>query len=197
MVMPENRKTQERLDPRSPFVYDTREVGRRPGSMKRLRRPVRGPGNLGLELVRVPEGGELDLDLRVESVLEGVLVSGAITAPIEGECGRCLGPIERSVTVDVQELFAYPDSETDETTDQDEVSRVHGDLIDLEPVLRDAIVLSLPPNPLCRDDCAGLCPDCGGRLDELPAGHGHEQSDPRWAALDELYRSSPSGSDSN
>jgi uncharacterized protein len=189
--LPESRKLQERLDQRSPFVYDTREVGRRPGSMKRLQRPVPGPGDLGLELVKVPLGADIELDLRVESVVEGVLVSGAAAAPIVGECGRCLGPIERTVEVDVQELFAYPDSETDATADEDEVSRVQGDLIDLEPMLRDAIVLALPTNPLCRDDCAGLCADCGQRLDDLPPGHSHEQADPRWAALDGVF--SPDG----
>jgi uncharacterized protein len=189
--MPENRKTQERLDPRSPLVLDTRELGRRPGSMKRLRRPVPVPGDLGLELVRVPEGATVDLDLRLESVMEGVLASGTARVPVSGECGRCLGRIDDALTVEFQELYAYPDSPTDDTTDEDEVSRLHGDLLDLEPVLRDAVVLALPTNPLCRDDCPGLCPGCGTRWDVLPPDHTHEQGDPRWAALEQLYGSSP------
>lgn len=184
--MPENRKTQERLDPRSPLVFDTREVGRRPGSMKRLRRPVPVPDNLALDLVRVPVGTTLDLDLRLESVLEGVLASATVAVPFEGECGRCLDPVQETVVVDVQELYAYPDSETDETTDADEVSRLQGDLLDLEPALRDAVVLALPTNPLCRDDCPGLCPECGVRWDSLPPEHTHEVADPRWAALQTL-----------
>ena len=188
--MPENRKTQERLDPRSPLVFDTRELGRRPGSIQRLRRPVPVPGELGLELIRVPVGTTLDLDLRFESVMEGVLASGTARVPVSGECGRCLGRIDDAFGVEFQELFAYPDSPTDDTTDEDEVSRLHGDLLDLEPVLRDAVVLALPTNPLCRDDCPGLCPGCGTRWDELPAEHAHEERDPRWAALEQLYDAS-------
>ena len=195
--MPENRKTQERLDPRSPLVFDTREVGRRPGSMKRLRRPVPVPDDLGLELVRVPVGTTLDLDLRLESVLEGVLVSTTVSVPIEAECGRCLESFQDSVDVDIQELYAYPDSETDDTTDEDEVSRLQGDLLDLEPALRDAVVLALPPNPLCRDDCPGLCPECGVHWDALPPEHSHEVADPRWAALQSLQEPASESVDAN
>jgi uncharacterized protein len=195
--MPENRKTQERLDPRKPLVIDTREVGRRPGSMKRLRRPVPVPEGLELDLVRVPVGATLDLDLRLESVLEGVLVSTTVTAPVEGECGRCLEPFQNSVEVDIQELYAYPHSETDVTTDEDEVSRLQGDLLDLEPALRDAVVLALPANPLCRDDCPGLCPDCGVRWDDLPPEHSHDAADPRWAALQTLREPTSESTDAN
>jgi uncharacterized protein len=189
--MPENRKTQERLDPRSPLVFDSREVGRRPGLMKRLRRPVPVPENLALDLVRVPVGTMLDLDIRLESVLEGLLASATVSVPFEGECGRCLDPVQGTVVVDIQELYAYPDSETDDTTDADEVSRLQGDFLDLEPALRDAVVLALPSNPLCRDDCPGLCPECGVRWDDLPPEHSHDVADPRWAALKSLRDSAP------
>jgi len=191
-IMPENRKTQApHIDPRSPLVLDTRELGRRPGSMKRLRRPVPAPDGFGLELIGVPRGATIDLDLRLESVMEGVLVSGTATMPVEGECSRCLDPLSESVTVDVQELFAYPDSTSDVTSTEEEVSRLQGDLIDLEPVLRDAVVLALPVNPLCREDCPGLCPDCGAHWDELPNDHSHDQVDPRWAALQQMIEPSP------
>ena len=63
---------------------------------------------------------------------------------------------------------------------------MQGDLIDLEPAVRDAIVLTLPTNPLCRPDCPGLCPECGVHFDDLPADHSHEAADPRWAALRNL-----------
>jgi uncharacterized protein len=116
-----------------------------------------------------------------------VLVTGTVTTTIAGECGRCLDPVTRDFVVEVVELFAYPNSATAETTDEDEVDRIVGDLIDVEPVVRDAVVLGLPVTPLCRPDCAGLCPTCGQRLDDLPAGHTHEQVDPRWAALTERF----------
>ena len=112
-----------------------------------------------------------------------MLVTGTLTAELIGQCGRCLDPLTEGLDADLVELFAYPDSATEETTEEDEVRRLEGDHLDLEPVVRDAVVLALPWTPLCRPDCAGLCPDCGERLDDLPAGHSHDQLDPRWAAL--------------
>jgi uncharacterized protein len=170
-------------DARSPFVFDVRDLGRRPGAMREYRRSVPAPAGFGLDIIGVPEGAPLAVDVRLESVTEGVLVTGTVTGPLTGECARCLNPITDELDVEICELFAYPDSVTDETTEQDEVHRVGGDLIDIEPVVRDAVVLGLPWSPLCRPDCAGLCPDCGQRLDDLPAGHSHDQFDPRWAKL--------------
>jgi len=177
------------LDPRSPLVLETRDLPRRPGALHAVSRKVPAPKDLGLELIGVPQGAELDLQLRMESVSEGVLVSGTVTGPLAGECGRCLRPISDTLDVPIQEFYAYAHSTTDETTDEDEVGRLQGDLIDLEPALRDAVVLSLAANPVCREDCPGLCPDCGVPLDELPAGHNHEQVDPRWAALTQIQHS--------
>lgn len=174
------------LDPRSPLVLDTRELPRRPGALRTVKRVVPAPADLGLEMIGVPEGADLSLDLRLESVSEGVLVSGTVAGPVQGECGRCLRPITDSLVVTIQELYAYANSITEATTDEDEVGRLQGDLIDLEPALRDAVVLALPTNPLCRQDCPGLCPDCGVHWDELPAGHGHQQVDPRWAGLSKM-----------
>jgi DUF177 domain-containing protein len=169
--------------PRSPFVFDLRELGRRAGSLREYRRSVPAPADLGLDIIGVPEGAPLALELRLESVTEGVLVTGTVQAPLVGQCGRCLEPVSDELVVDVCELFAYAASATDETTELDEVHRVDGELLDVEPVVRDSVVLALPWTPLCREDCAGLCPDCGQRLDDLPAGHAHETIDPRWAAL--------------
>jgi uncharacterized protein len=174
---------QPHTTPRSPFVFDLRELGRGAGSLKDYWRSVPAPAWLGLDLIGVPEGAPLALDVRLESVTEGVLVTGTVTAPLTGQCGRCLDPISDELDVDVCELFAYPDSATDETTEEDEVLRIDGDLLDAEPMVRDAVVLGLPWTPLCRPDCAGLCPTCGQRLDDLPAGHTHDVIDPRWAAL--------------
>lgn len=170
-------------DPRSPYVLDIRDLGRRPGSMQVWRRRLPTPDGLGSDVIGVAEGALLDLDLRLESVSEGVLITGRISAPVQGECGRCLDPVEDTLDVDVCELFAYPDSLTDATTEDDEVHRIRDDLIDLEPVVRDDVVLALPRTPLCRPDCAGLCSECGQRLDDLPSEHTHDSTDPRWAAL--------------
>jgi len=179
-----------RPHPASPWVLDTRALGRRPGSMKpvRLSAPVDVP--IGIEVIAVPAGRQVDLDLRLESVTEGVLVSGEASAEATGECARCLAEIRQPVRVTVRELYAYPGSTTDETTDEDELPRVCDDLIDLAPLIRDEITLALPLAPLCGPDCRGLCPGCGERLAELEAGHSHEILDPRWAALAERF---PSG----
>jgi len=172
-----------RNQPRSPFLVDIRELGRRPGSLLPVHRTVKAPQGVGLDVIGVQAGDELTLELRMESVVEGVLVSGTVSGPVIGECSRCLDPIRDTVEVEVVELFAYPDSATSETTDEDEVSRLTGDTIDLEPLVRDGVVLALPVAPLCREDCAGLCVDCGQRWDDLPPEHAHSTVDPRWAAL--------------
>ena len=181
--MPENRKLQHRLDPRNPFVLDTRELGRRPGSMREVRLAVPAPDGFELaDLIGVPVGADLDLDLRLESVMDGVLVSGVVTAPVSGECGRCLEGVSDTLRVKVQELYVYPEAATDHD-EEDQVSQVQGDFLDLAPVLRDAVVLALPLNPLCQPDCRGLCATCGERLDDLPDDHSHDVTDARWGAL--------------
>jgi uncharacterized protein len=185
-VTDESRRTTARLDPRSPLVIDTRELGRRPGSMRTLSRSFPAPGDLGVvDVVGVPAGSPLDLDLRLESVMEGVLVSATAQAEVAGECVRCLDPISQALEVTLQELYAYPGREHDVADDEAELPALEGDLIDLEPVLRDAVVLALPLRPLCRDDCPGLCSECGARLADDP-DHGHEKVDPRWAELQGL-----------
>jgi uncharacterized protein len=191
--MPENRKQQHRLDPRHPLVLDTRELGRRPGSMRPVQLSVPAPEGLGLvDLVGVPVGAELELDLRLESVMDGVLVSGVVTAPVTGECGRCLGPVSDTLTVKLQELFVYPEASTDHDED-DEVAQLQGDFLDLTPTLRDAVVLALPLTPLCREDCRGLCATCGERLDDLPEDHSHDTTDARWGALAGLLEQTDPG----
>ncbi len=175
------------LDPRAPFVLDTRELGRRPGTQRTKSTSVAAPAGLGIDVLGVPEGSTVHLDLRLEAVMEGVLVTGTATADLEGQCSRCLEPIEDSITVDLQELFVYDDRAASHGDDEDDdVSRLEDDLLDLEPLLRDAVVLALPYQPLCRDDCPGLCVECGARLADDP-DHRHEDPiDPRWAALGEV-----------
>ena len=173
------------LDPRAPFVLDTRELGRRPGSQRVVELTVPAPADLGIEVLRVTEGSPVVLDLRLEAVMEGVLVTGTASAVLEGECVRCLQRIDDEIDVRLQELYLYPDGRHDESDTEldDEASRLEDDLLDLEPLLRDAVVLALPFQPLCEDDCPGLCVECGARLADDP-DHAHEAAvDPRWAGL--------------
>ncbi len=170
------------LDPRLPLVLDTHELGRRAGAMKQIQTTVDAPPGLGIAVIGVPARSPLELDLRLESVVEGVLVTGVARVQLQGECGRCLTEIEDELEIDIQELFVYPGSEATE----DEASRLEGDLIDLEPLVRDAVVLDLPFQPLCRDDCQGLCVSCGFDLN-LDPDHTHGTSiDPRWERLTSL-----------
>ena len=173
-----------RLDPRDPFVLDTRELGRRAGSMRAVKRPVCAPTGLGFDFIGVPAGSELTLDLRLEAVMEGVLVSGLVTGLATGECGRCLDAVSVPVEVDLVELYTYPGHEV--PGDEEDIGQLVGDFIDLEPRLRDAVVLALPLRPVCSEDCPGLCATCGARLADEPPGHTHEQLDPRWSALQGL-----------
>jgi uncharacterized protein len=168
-------------------VLDTRELGRRPGIQREVSLTVPAPPDLGIDVLRVSEGEPVDIDLRLEAVLEGVLVTGSAQADLSGECARCLEPISEAIEVQFQELFLYDDGQGSSEED-DEVSMLEGDLVDLEPLLRDAVVLALPFRPLCREDCPGLCVECGARLADDP-DHTHEAAiDPRWASLTKLQQ---------
>jgi uncharacterized protein len=123
--------------------------------MRRYHREVELPAGLGIAAIGIPAGNPIVLDVRLESVVEGVLVSGTASTTVSGQCSRCLDLLTDQLEVELIELFAYPDTATDGTTDPDEVSRVVDGLIDLEPVVRDAVLLALPQAPLCREDCPG------------------------------------------
>jgi uncharacterized protein len=147
--------------------------------MRVVRRTAPAPAGFGLDIVGVPEGSPVELDLRLEAVMEGVLVTGQARAAITGDCARCLDPVHSSVEVDICELYAYPGHESDD----DDIGRLEGDLIDFEPRLRDAVVLAMPLRPVCAESCEGLCATCGVRLADAPDDHTHDDVDPRWAAL--------------
>jgi len=155
--------------------------------MQEIDRTLPAPAGWRVELIGVPEGGEVHVRVRLESVMEGVLVTGDVDVPVTGSCARCLEPIEDRLQLDLQELYAYEGSTTEATSEEDEVRRIEGDFLDLAPLVRDTVVLNLPLAPVCTEDCAGLCVDCGQRLDDLPADHHHEIVDARWAALAEKF----------
>ena len=166
--------------PRGALVFDLRTLGRQAGSARERRLTVPAPDDLRLELARVPAGAAVELNLKFEAVTEGVLVTGSATAPLAGECARCLAALDTTVTAAITELYLY-----DGGTERDEEEHyLDGDLLDLEPAFRDAVVLALPMSPLCREDCPGLCVECGAPLADAGPGHTHEPApDPRWAAL--------------
>ena len=178
----------KRPDVRSPYVFDVREFGRRPGAMRQFDRDLPAETMLGggstLDGLYTPEGADLLLDLRLESVVEGVLATGRVSGSLVGECVRCLDPVEVEVDADFQELFYYDPQELT-AEEREEALAVVEELLDVESLVRDAVMLDLPLQPLCEPDCPGLCPECGAALAEDPEHH-HDAVDPRWAALSGL-----------
>jgi uncharacterized protein len=158
--------------------------------MREFAQVVPAPADLGIEgVIGIPEGSNLTVGVRMESVMEGILVTGAARGTAEGECSRCLDPIHKDVTVHISELFVYPerakaarDAGDEDLEDDEDVTILVDDQVDLEPAIRDSVVTALPFRPLCRPDCPGLCPQCGARLADDPDHH-HDVVDPRWSAL--------------
>lgn len=127
----------------------------------------------------------MTLELSFESVSEGIWVHGTVAAEAIGECGRCLDIVRLPINAALQGLFAYPDREFPGDDESEDVFEFDGDVVELEEVVRDAVVTVLPFTPLCRPDCPGLCDQCGARLADYP-DHVHDDVDPRWSALSTL-----------
>jgi uncharacterized protein len=185
-----------RPDPRSPWVLDTRELARRPGTMREHQLTVQLPEDVGTDVISLKAGSPVQIEVRLESVVEGVLVTGSVTGTATGACVRCLDPIDQPVEGRFQELFAYTDRAAHHhqvvpDSDEDDVYELVGDLVDLEPVTRDAVVPTLPFQPVCREDCPGLCSVCGAHLADDPDHHHDEVIDPRWSALSGLLGDDP------
>jgi len=176
------------LSSASSLVVDLIDLGRKAGSMIEVERTVPAPEDLGIAVIGVPQGSDLFLTVRIESLEQGVLATGSVHAHLVGECARCLDEITSDVDQTFQELFFYEDQPLED--EDEEVLRFGGDELDLEPVLRDLIVTALPLAPVCRDDCPGLCSECGARLADDPA-HKHDIIDARWAALLDVQAQEP------
>ena len=160
-----------------PLVFDTHEMGRKPGAERTHNVSIEAPADLGYDVYGVPEGSTIEIELRLEAVMDGVLATGTASAQVAGECVRCLRDLHDEFEADFQELYLYADPGEDELA-------LDVDLLDLEPVLRDAVVLALPSNPVCD-------PDCGARLADDP-DHTHEAAiDPRWQALGSALKELP------
>ncbi|MEX0158781.1 MULTISPECIES: YceD family protein [unclassified Microbacterium] len=162
-----------------PFVLPVRDIVRKPGEMREHEFSVTLKDAWGEGIVSYETGSELDLDVRLESVHEGILVSGIVDAEYSGVCGRCLIDIVRPVEVEFQELFAYPGEEETDFEVQD-------DHVDLETLVRDAAVLALPFQPVCQPDCPGLDPETGERLTASTDKEQAAPIDPRWSVLQNI-----------
>jgi uncharacterized protein len=187
------------------FKLNTYELPRRAGEMKEYELDIVVKEKFGVELISVPAGELIEIDARLESVTEGILLSADVYAVAQGECIRCLDPVEIVIERKIQELYNYEPtnergkkkrkSSTEDLTSEDldvaDEFMMEGDILDLETPVRDAIVLSLPSNPLCSQDCLGLCPECGSKWADLAEDHSHEVIDARWASLGGLTLEDP------
>ncbi len=171
---------------KTPYTVNVRDLLHKPGEMREHSFDIPVTEKLGEGLIAVKPGEELHVELRLESVHEGILVTAEVEAEADGECGRCLREIRQPVEVEFQELFAYS---SDEAFDHE----VHDDHVDLEPLIRDSVVLSLPFQPVCTPDCPGLDPVTGERLADHPAAPVAQPIDPRWSALAGLADPEKSG----
>lgn len=162
----------------SPFQIPVADLMRRPGASRAVTVSESLAG-LGDETVSVPGDQPVAVDIALERIPEGIVVRGTVRAPWQAVCCRCLEPVGDEVSVHVDELFE-PDPLPGETYKLDAES------LDLEPMVRDSLVLELPLAPVCREDCAGLCPSCGVNRNESTCDCTSDDSDPRWAALRSL-----------
>jgi uncharacterized protein len=179
-------------------AIDVSRLPRSPGSVLDIAKEIPAPADLTVAMARVAPGSPIEIDITLESVVEGIWLSGTADVDVDAECSRCLDPIEWAETVELEQLFVYPATDAsgaivrgavddDAIEDAEEPEpEVHDDTIDIEGPLRDAVVLSLPLAPLCSPDCAGICAQCGERLESLDSPHDHPDNDPRWAALQTL-----------
>lgn len=178
----------------SSFKVPLTHLQRRPGNMWEADLLFKAPSDMGVALAQVDPDSYLDAEVRLESVLDGVLASVTVDYSVNAECARCLEPLEWQESCELVELFLYPETDSRGREihgaeaesiegDSESVTRfVQNDSVDLEEVIRDAIVLDLPLKPLCDPHCEGLCPTCGEKR-EL-GDHDHIETDPRWAALE-------------
>ncbi|ARD41500.1 YceD family protein [Actinomyces gaoshouyii] len=173
------------------LVVDILDLPPTIGATKQIHLDLAAPEDLGTEVIGAEPGSPLVVDAALVSMEDGVLVRGSARTRIHGECVRCLTGIDEDREITFDELYLLPDKAAEARADEedeeaDDLFVTGQTTIDLEPALRDALILGLPMRPLCRPDCAGLCSQCGERLDDLPADHHHDTIDPRWAALSEL-----------
>ena len=153
------------------------------------------PSDIGVELIRIPEGAEIELDLLLTFVDEGVLVTGSATGQARVDCARCLGEFTTQVGVELTEMYAIPGTAAADGAELDEVRLLDGDLVDLEPALVDAFGLDFPMSPTCTDYGLAECVNPDTPTPDGVSGEQQERIDPRWAGLAEKFGLSPSGED--
>ena len=166
---------------RAPFVVSVADLLRRPGH--RRQSELRGSvGELSAAGTLVAATDDVEVEVGLEAIGEGVVADGQISAPWRAECRRCLKEVTGQVSVQFRELF-------ERVPKEGETYPLDHEAVDLDPLIREALLLALPLAPLCEAGCRGICPTCGADLNEGPCGCPPAGRDPRWAALDDLHLS--------
>ena len=170
-----------------PFVIPVKSLMHKPGTSETLSTEIPAPTHYGEAVCVVEEGAPLHLMVLLESVHEGILVSGTVDTSAKAECVRCLDPMTVPIQASIQELFAYlPDDSYDYQVVQDE--------IDLDQVVRDQVVVELPFQPVCSPSCPGLDPETGEKRDAESTEADTTRIDPRWSKLQDVFpENSPGG----
>ena len=169
------------------LVLDTRVVARTPGAMSSVHRPAVLPCDIGVELIRIPEGSQVDLDLTLTFVDEGVLVTGTVSGRAGIECARCLAEFSADVSVELTEMYAQEGTAAADGAEKDEVRLLDGDLLDLEPALVDAFGLEFPMSPTCTGYGHPQCLNADTPAPDGVSGSSEGRIDPRWAGLAEKF----------
>ncbi len=165
------------------MLINAAELLRRPGSERRIDlEPT--IAELGIHDSKFDPGSTVAVSLRLESLTDGIVVDGELRAPWSDSCRRCLARATGEVVCDVHELYQHV------VTDPDAFEIV-GDQIDLARMIRENVLLDAPIAPLCRPDCAGLCPTCGIDLNLGTCDCVVAAVDPRWDALSQLKANLP------
>lgn len=174
------------------LVLDTRSLARTPGAMTDVCREAVLPSDIGVELIRLPEGSSVDLDLTLTYVDEGILVTGPVSGRARVECARCLGEFSTGVEVSLTEMYAAAGTAAAAGAEKDEVRLLDGDRLDLEPALIDAFGLEFPMSPTCTDYGRDACVNPDTPAPDGVSGEESDRIDPRWAGLVEKF-GDPSG----
>lgn len=185
--------TTEPTSPLPDLRFDAVDLIGRPGAHRDISRTIAVPESAEPPAAMwIPAGGSIDVVGALESVVEGVYAGGTAATHLVGECSRCLDPLEDDIEIRFDELFTYPEKIPHEMSKEEraEVVILEGDTVDLGPLVYDALVLAVPAAPLCREDCEGLCGQCGARLEDDPDHH-HDVIDDRFAALQGLFGTAP------
>ncbi len=170
--------------------FDAVDLVGRTGTHRHVERTVAAPPReVGGVAMQVPEGEDIAVEAELESVVEGIYAHGTVTAHLEGECSRCLDPVEQDVSARLDELFMYP--EKVKADEREDTTLLEADEVNLGTQVRDALAMEADERPLCREDCPGLCAQCGFRMEDDP-DHAHDVIDDRFAKLQGLFDEAPS-----